>query len=74
MPQSESDPTVVTKLTPCSPGDKGAMEKTWSEVNTEELQEPALTMNDFIRAIQQTRPTVTEDDTRRHVEFQNEAG
>lgn len=35
-------PTTSTKLTPCSPGDAGALEKTWADVSSEELLEPAL--------------------------------
>lgn len=39
----ESDPPrMETKLTPCSPGDVGALEKTWSDVTSEELLEPPL--------------------------------
>ena len=35
-------PKKVKKLTPCSPGDEGAMEKTWADVSSDELQEPPL--------------------------------
>jgi hypothetical protein len=83
---------METKLTPCSPGDVGALEKTWSDVTSEELLEPPLyvppsspqsetnkfrsrrTYNDFIRAVQGARPTVTKDDVVKHIEFANEAG
>lgn len=33
---------TVRKLTPCSPGDKGAKEMTWNDVNSDELLEPPL--------------------------------
>lgn len=32
------------KLTPCSPGDPAAVEKTWDDVNSEELLEPPLSV------------------------------
>lgn len=39
----ESDPPrMEIKLTPCSPGDVGAVERTWSDVTSDELLEPPL--------------------------------
>ena len=64
----------VQKLTPCSPGDPAAIEKSWTDVGTEELQEPALTLNDFIRAVQTVRPTVTESDIKKHEEWTQDSG
>jgi len=64
----------VKKLTPCSPGDPGAKELTWNDIGSDELQEPPLALNDFLRAVQTVRPTVTPDDIVKHLEFQNEAG
>ncbi|KAK0549297.1 Vacuolar protein sorting-associated protein 4 [Tilletia horrida] len=61
-------------LTPCSPGDPEAQELSWTDVNSEDLLEPPLVLNDFLRAIQQVRPTVTNADIERHIEFTNEAG
>jgi vacuolar protein-sorting-associated protein 4 len=64
----------LKKLTPCSPGDPAAIEKSWTDVGTEELQEPPLTLNDFIRAVQTVRPTVTESDIKKHEEWTQDAG
>jgi vacuolar protein-sorting-associated protein 4 len=64
----------VKKLTPCSPGDPDAIEKSWTDVGTDELQEPALTLNDFLRAVQTVRPTVTEADIKKHEEWTQDAG
>ncbi|KAN0063146.1 Vacuolar protein sorting-associated protein 4 [Thecaphora frezii] len=97
-------------LTPCSAGDKEAIEMTWDEIEGEELLEvsrpmcgrrrfrsiavwrsltlcmtwslafpapamqPKLVLNDFLKAIQNIRPTVTKADIEKHVEFTNEAG
>ncbi|WWC88948.1 uncharacterized protein L201_003863 [Kwoniella dendrophila CBS 6074] len=63
-----------TKLTPCSPGDPAAVEKTWTDVNSEELLEPLLSVKDFEKAISVNRPTVTQADITKHIEFTNEAG
>ncbi|KAK5006850.1 Vacuolar protein sorting-associated protein 4, partial [Cryomyces antarcticus] len=47
----------VEKLTPCSPGDKGAVEMSWTEVETEQLLEPPLLLKDFVKAVKSSRPT-----------------
>lgn len=62
------------KLTPCSPGDIGAKEMSWEELSTDELQEPALTIKDFIKAIKNNRPTVNQDDISKQVKFTEEFG
>lgn len=89
---------VVTKLTPCSPGDAGAVEKSWTgkcrrsqicvsspvrtlnvttkttDVSAEELQEPPLVLNDFVRAIGSVKPSVAAEDTKRYIEWAEAAG
>ncbi|BGP22448.1 Proteasome activator BLM10 [Rhodotorula toruloides] len=65
---------TVRKLTPCSPGDKGAKEMTWNDVNSDELLEPPLTYNDFVRAVQSAKPTVTQEDIKQHLIFAQEGG
>ncbi|CAG8687038.1 16351_t:CDS:2, partial [Acaulospora colombiana] len=55
-------------------GDKEAKEKSWSDVDSDELLEPPLRLPDFVRAISQVRPTVTEDDIKKHVEWTNDSG
>lgn len=72
---SPADPKqTVTKLTPCSPGDAAAEEKSWTDVDGDELLEPPLMMNDFLQALATTPPTVRAEDVKRHLEFTNEAG
>ena len=72
---SPDDPSIIlNKLTPCSPGDPDAIEKTWTDVERDELLEPPLAINDFIRAISIVRPTVSNDDIKRHVEWTQDAG
>lgn len=62
------------KLTPCSPGDPGAIEMTWVDVDSEKLLEPPLVVKDFIRAIKASRPTVSGEDLRRNTEWTAEFG
>ncbi|WVF71097.1 hypothetical protein IAT40_005894 [Kwoniella sp. CBS 6097] len=70
----DSDDGPKTKLTPCSPGAPGAIEKQWTDVNSEELLEPLLSIKDFEKAISVNRPTVTQADIHKHIEFTNESG
>ncbi|KAK0201141.1 P-loop containing nucleoside triphosphate hydrolase protein [Desarmillaria ectypa] len=65
---------VETKWTPCSPGDPDAVEKTWSELESHELQEPQLKLKDFLKSLETVRPTVSEADTRQHAEWTKESG
>ncbi|KAJ2784991.1 Vacuolar protein sorting-associated protein 4 [Coemansia javaensis] len=60
--------------TPCSPGDPHAVEKTWSEVEGDDLWEPDLTLSDFLKAVKNSRPTVNADDLKRQIEFTSDFG
>lgn len=62
------------RLSPCSPGEQGAMEMNYMQVETNELEEPPLTIKDFIKAIKTTRPTVNQDDIAKQIEFTNDFG
>lgn len=64
----------VKKLTPCSPGAAGAMEKTWTDVSSDELLEPLLSLKDFEASISVNRPTVTQADITKHIQFTEEMG
>ncbi|CAN6662072.1 vacuolar protein sorting-associated protein 4 [Trichomonascus vanleenenianus] len=66
--------TPEGKLTPCSPGHPGAQEMSWMDVGPDELEEPPLTIKDFIKAVKATRPTVNEDDIAKHTEFTHDFG
>jgi len=61
-------------LTPCSPGDKGAMEMDWTQVDSEALLEPPLQLKDFEKAIKTARPTVSGEDLNRNAEWTKEFG
>lgn len=62
------------KLLPCSPGETGAVEMSWMEVDPEQLALPDLTMKDFLKSLQSTRPTVNEADIKKHLEFTRDFG
>ncbi|KAI5199233.1 hypothetical protein AUEXF2481DRAFT_37765 [Aureobasidium subglaciale EXF-2481] len=62
------------KLTPCSPGDQGATEMTWMDVDTDKLLEPPLMVKDFIKAIKASRPTVSQEDLKHNAEWTAEFG
>ncbi|KAL4871014.1 hypothetical protein BDV12DRAFT_184120 [Aspergillus spectabilis] len=62
------------KLTPCSPGDNGAMEMRWENVEAERLLEPPLVLKDFVKAVRNSRPTVSQEDLKRNTEWTAEFG
>lgn len=62
------------KLTLCSPGDDGAIEMSWQNVETDQLLEPDLTIKDFIKLIKSNRPTVNAADIENHTKFTEDFG
>jgi len=62
------------KLTPCSPGDAGALEMNWTQIETDQLLEPPLLVKDFIKAIKASRPTVSGEDLNRNADWTKEFG
>lgn len=71
----QPDPdSAVIKWTPCSPGDPDAVEKNWTQVESDELQEPPLRFTDFVKSLESVRPTVSQDDIRKHEEWTKESG
>ncbi|KAF8531021.1 AAA-domain-containing protein [Gautieria morchelliformis] len=62
-----------TQWTPCSPGDPEAVEKAWTEVESDELLEPPLRLGDFVRAVNSVRPTVTDEDIKKHDQWTNDS-
>lgn len=72
--QVENPESGKLKWTPCSPGASEAKEMTWSDIGTNELLEPPLRVNDFLRSLEGIRPTVTETDIRKHEDWAKESG
>ncbi|PGH18668.1 hypothetical protein AJ80_04416 [Polytolypa hystricis UAMH7299] len=62
------------KVTPCSPGDHGATEMSWVDIDSEKLLEPPLMLKDFIKAVKSARPTVSHEDLKRNEEWTAEFG
>lgn len=72
---SRADPTKIhTYLTPCSPGDPEAIEMNWTQIEGDDLMEPMLGLQDFLKSLQTTRPTVSDEDIREHVKFTTDFG
>jgi vacuolar protein-sorting-associated protein 4 len=67
-------PVGEGKWTPCSPGDPEAVERSWSDLSSDELVEPPLRMADFLKSVDQVRPTVTQADILKHEEWTQESG
>jgi len=75
VPVPDSNPPrYERKLQPCSPGDAGAEERAWTDIEGSELLEPALVKADFIKAIHAVRPSVSAADVQKQVEWAQEAG
>jgi vacuolar protein-sorting-associated protein 4 len=72
---SREDPNVMKQfLTPCSPGDADAIEKTWADVEGDQLIEPELVVADFMKAVSTARPTVNQKDLELQVQFTQDFG
>jgi vacuolar protein-sorting-associated protein 4 len=73
---SPKDPSVIEKdlLTPCSPGDVGAMEMKWVNVPGDKLLAPNVRFNDFLRSISTTRPSVNQEDIAKQEEWTKDFG
>ncbi|XP_047293905.1 vacuolar protein sorting-associated protein 4B isoform X1 [Homo sapiens] len=73
---SRADPNhlVDDLLTPCSPGDPGAIEMTWMDVPGDKLLEPVVSMSDMLRSLSNTKPTVNEHDLLKLKKFTEDFG
>jgi len=73
---SRADPNVIVDdlLTPCSPGDPGAIEMSWMDVPGDKLLEPIVTMGDMMSALSASKPTVNSADLKKLTDFQNSFG
>ncbi|CAD6184438.1 unnamed protein product [Caenorhabditis auriculariae] len=73
---SRKDPSLIVRdmLTPCSPGDAGAIAMSWLDVPGEKLAEPILSMQDMIRSLTTVKPTVNGADLQRLEQFKNDFG
>ena len=70
---SKTDPDIL-QWTPCSPGDPDAEERDWKDIEGDELQEPPLRFADFVKSLESVRPTVRDEDIKRHDDWTRESG
>ena len=76
---SDKDPLDKTKIahdlwTPCSPGDYGAVEKSWMEIPGEKLCEPAVDMSMMRRSLLTQKKTVNDEDLNKLMKFASDFG
>ena len=73
---SRSDPNVIIDdlLTPCSPGEKGAIEMSWVDVPGDKLLEPVVSMSDMLLSLANAKPTVNETDLKKLKSFMDDFG
>ncbi|KAJ5070263.1 vacuolar protein sorting-associated protein 4b [Anaeramoeba ignava] len=74
--EDPDDPKKVRDdlLTPCSPGDEGAMKMTWEKVNNEDLFVPVIGVEDFMKSLTLIRPSVTTKDIDQQLKFTQDFG
>uniref|UniRef100_A0A2P2I0Y2 vesicle-fusing ATPase n=1 Tax=Hirondellea gigas TaxID=1518452 RepID=A0A2P2I0Y2_9CRUS len=73
---SREDPSVIVNdlLTPCSPGERGAMEMGWEQVAGDKLLEPVVSMSDMLRSLSESKPSVNEEDLVKLKKFTEDFG
>lgn len=73
---SRTDPkvTVHDLLTPCSPGDRDAVEMTWVDIDSDKLVEPIITKKDMMQSLHTQKPTVNDRDLEKQRQFTEEFG
>ena len=73
---SPGDPSVTRTdlLKPCGPREAGAQEMNWMEVPADRLMEPPVTMDDFMKALSFTRPTVNTADLKQFDDWTKDFG
>jgi vacuolar protein-sorting-associated protein 4 len=70
--EESNDP--IEQWQTCSPGDPQAREMNWMELEGDQLREPDLTLNDFLKAVKTNKPTVNQADLDKFVDFTNDFG
>lgn len=73
---SPKDKNVVVNdlLTPCSPGEPGAIEMSWEKVPAEKLLEPVVTASDMLKALASSKPSVRKEDLKKFEDFTKDFG
>ncbi|KRX79321.1 Vacuolar protein sorting-associated protein 4A, partial [Trichinella sp. T6] len=73
---SRANPNIVDNdlLTPCSPGDPHAIAMSWLNVPSDKLLEPIVSMNDVLRSLANSKPTVNDIDLEKLSKFTHDFG
>lgn len=61
-------------LTPCSPGDPGAIEMNWEGVPNDKLLVPSVTASDLLKALSNSKPSVRKEDLTKFEEYTKNFG
>jgi vacuolar protein-sorting-associated protein 4 len=61
-------------LTPCSSGDKGAIEMFWIDVPGDKMLEPVVSMSDMLSSLANAKPTVNDEDLKKLKSFMDDFG
>jgi vacuolar protein-sorting-associated protein 4 len=61
-------------LTPCSPGEKEAIEMSWIDVPGDKLLEPVVSMSDMLSSLANAKPTVNDGDLKKLKAFMDDFG
>ncbi|XP_058117892.1 vacuolar protein sorting-associated protein 4-like [Anopheles ziemanni] len=61
-------------LVACSPGDPEAIEMTWVDLPGDKLYDPPVTMNDMLKSLASTKPTVNDMDMKKLDKFSEDFG
>merc|ERR1712045_260274 len=61
-PTKKTDEWMRDLWTPCSPGDRGAVEKSWMDINGEKLKEPEVDFKMITKSLQSQKATVNDED------------
>lgn len=74
--ESCSNPGVIVDdlLTPCWPGDPGAIQMNWMDVPGDKLQEPLVSLEDMQQSVSNNKPTVNEEDLVKLKKFTEDFG
>lgn len=61
-------------LTPCLPGEPGAIKMSWMDVPSDKLLEPKVSMSDMLSSLANAKPTVNDNDLDKLKKFMEDFG
>eukprot|EP01089_Gocevia_fonbrunei_P010447 TRINITY_DN2320_c0_g1_i1.p1 TRINITY_DN2320_c0_g1~~TRINITY_DN2320_c0_g1_i1.p1 ORF type:complete len:443 (-),score=102.64 TRINITY_DN2320_c0_g1_i1:47-1213(-) len=73
-PDRNNPATARTYLTPCSGSEQNAVEMSWVDIESDQLMEPVVTVNDFMKSLRSARPSVASGDLVKQKKFTEDFG